>query len=299
MTYSDKTDFSEFIKNAELSPLSKRIYLNKLSVLESHFKKPIFTIIKDATASINALRERYPVDTTYKSVLTVVLTLFRHVPELSKQLSKQHVLWSEAFSHTDKAIEERYKTNEPTEKQSNGYVPYKDIIQKRDELMKGSNERLLLAMYTYIKPLRADFNQIRLYKSLPKDPEPNYIHLKKTGCVLILTEYKTAKTHGVYEKELPPELCDEIQASLDKNPRDYLFETADHKPFDKANSFNKSVNRTLQRIFNKPLTISLIRHAYISTLDFNTLTIKEKEIIAKEMCHTLRLQDQYRLIFKA
>jgi hypothetical protein len=34
------------------------------------------------------------------------------------------------------------------------------------------------------------------------------------------------------------------------------------------------------------------------TLDFNTLTIAEKERIASEMRHTIKIQDQYRLIFQ-
>jgi integrase len=289
-------DLIQYIQKADLSPATKNSYTERIRQLERLFDKPIYTIIKDAP--IKKLRTTYPMDTTYKMYLTVILSLFRHVPHLKEELAKQHTLWTNAFTQADKAIEERYKTNAPTEKQNNGYVAYAEIIQKRDTLKKGTIERLLVAMYTYIKPLRADFNQIRLYKSLPKEHEPNYIHMKKSGCILILNEYKTAKTHGTYEKELPKELCEELQASLESNPRDYLFETTDHKPFDKANSFNKFANRILQRIFEKPLTISLIRHAFISTLDFNTLTIKEKEEIAKEMCHTLRLQDQYRLIFK-
>lgn len=288
-------DLTEYLQTAELSPATKNSYIERIHQLERIFEKPIILIIKEAP--IKKLRTKYPMDTTYKMYLTVILSLFRHVPHLKEEMPKQHAQWTNAFTQADKAIEERYKTNAPTEKQTNGYVPYQEIIEKRDTLRKGSNERLILAMYTYIKPLRADFNQIRLYKTLSKNHEPNYIHMKKTGCILVLNEYKTAKTHGTYEKELPKELCQEINDSLEINPRDYLFETTDNKPFDKTNSFNKYVNRTLQRIFNKPLTISLIRHAYIATLDFNTLTIKEKEEIAKEMCHTLRLQDQYRLIF--
>jgi len=288
-------DLTEYLQKADLSPATKNSYIERIRQLERLFEKPIHLIIKEAP--IKKLRTTYPMDTTYKMYLTVILSLFRHAPHLKEEFAKQHAQWVNAFTEADKAIEERYKTNAPTEKQTNGYVPYQEIIQKRDTLRKGSNERLILAMYTYIKPLRADFNQIRLYKTLPKNHEPNYIHMKKTGCTLFLNEYKTAKTHGTYEKELPKELCQEINDSLEINPRDYLFETTDHKPFDKTNSFNKYVNRTLQRIFNKPLTISLIRHAFIATLDFNTLTIKEKEEIAKEMCHTLRLQDQYRLIF--
>jgi len=53
----------------------------------------------------------------------------------------------------------------------------------------------------------------------------------------------------------------------------------------------------LKKLFNKPLTISLIRHSYINSLDFNKLSVIEKENIAKDMAHTVNTQDRYRLIF--
>ena len=46
------------------------------------------------------------------------------------------------------------------------------------------------------------------------------------------------------------------------------------------NTYTKWCNRVLERLFGRALTVSLIRHAYINTLDFNKLTIKEKEEIA-------------------
>ena len=63
------------------------------------------------------------------------------------------------------------------------------------------------------------------------------------------------------------------------------------------NTYTKWCNRVLERLFGRALTVSLIRHAYINTLDFNKLTIKEKEEIAADMTHSAGMQDKYRLIF--
>jgi hypothetical protein len=232
--------------------------------------------------------------------LSVVLTLFKYADGLKTQLKKAFTLWSNAFKDHDQAVEERYKQNAPTEKHKEGFVPYNEIKAMRWTLPKGSMERLLLALYTDIYPLRADFNKVYLYDApngLPNTTEANYIHLQKKGCRLVLREYKTSGTHGVFEKDLPETLCQEIHDSLEKHPRNWLFINANKEPFELSNSFIHYVNHKLKRIFGKPLTISLIRHSFISTLDFNKLTIAEKEQIAKEMTHTTRLQDQYRLIF--
>lgn len=297
INYDSNTDLLIYLMKAELSELTKQNYKDRLVHLEKQFNQSIFDIIKNAEQSIKKIKQMYNQETTRKVYTSVILSLFRHVPNLKEQLPKQYIQWSNAFKDSDQAVEERYKHNAPTDKQKAGYVPYEEIKQERYKLPKGSIERLLLAMYTDIYPLRADFNKVRLYKTVPVNPEPNYIHMKRNGCILILNEYKTANKHGQFEKELPSSLCKEIHDSLEEKHRDYLFINANKEPFELSNSFTHYANKILKNIFKKPLTISLIRHAFISTLDFNTLTIAEKEAIAKDMCHTTKLQDQYRLIF--
>lgn len=294
----DKTyDFSKVFCNLDLSPVTKESYLDRMRALEKLFNTDMFSIIKDASKSIKILKATYKNEKSLKMYLSLVLSLFRHLPDLKAQLTKSSELWAQAFKETDQAVEEQYKQNKPSDRQLEGYVPFDEIKAKRDSLQKGSIERLLLGMYTHILPLRGDFNKIRLYKSVPTKPEANYIHMTKQKCKLVLTEYKTSATHGTYEKDLPAPLCEEVHESLEKHPRDYLFVTSDRTPFENARSYVKFANRIFAKLFGKPLTISLIRHSFISTLDFNTLTIAEKEAIATDMRHTTRLQDQYRLIF--
>jgi len=296
--FDSSYDFSQVFKDLDLSIVTKQNYIDRMRALEKMFEADLFSIIKDASKSIKHLKAAYAVPSSRKAYLSLVLSLFRHLPELKAQLPKQFALWFEAFKEVDKAIEERYKTNEPSDRQLEGYVPYDEIVEKRDSLQKGSVERLLLGMYTHIYPLRGDFNMVRLYKTVPPKPEANYIHMARNKCKLVLSEYKTASTHGVFEKELPSALCAEIHESLENMPRNYLFVANNRLPFDKPRSYVAFANRVFAKLFGKPLTISLIRHSFISTLDFNTLTIAEKEAIAAEMRHTTRLQDQYRLIFR-
>lgn len=297
MVYDASSDLSAFIMKATLSEITKQGYIERIRQLEKILDKPLFTIIKDAAASIKRIQSVYKVNTSLKSYLSVILSLFRHVPGLKEQLAKPYEAWSEAFKAADKAVEDRYKQNAPTERQEQGYLPWAEIVAKHATLKKGTEDRLLLGMYTLIYPLRADFNKVRLYTVVPKAPEANYIHMRKASCKLSLSEYKTSTKHGVFEKELPTPLCQDIRDSLGSRPRDYLFVMTNGAPYDKSKSFIHYANRAFERIFDRPLTISLLRHSFISSLDFNTLTVAEKEAIAGEMLHTTRLQDQYRLIF--
>lgn len=289
-----------YLSNAKLSPTTLQHYKDRLHHLSNSLNLPIWDIIVQAEKSIKWILKHYTSQSSQKAYLSVVLAVFRYVPDMKCDLPDQHKKWFEAFTKVDKAIMERYKQNKPSEKQEAGYVPFQDIIAKRDELVKGSDERLLLAMYTYIPPMRADFNRVRIYeKRVPKDVGPNYIYYTRKGdCMLQLGEYKTSKSHGIYEKMLPVDLCKEIHASLQKRPRDFLFVTHDGRPFDKPNSYIRYANRLLAKVFHKPLTLSMLRHSFIDQLDFNQLTIAEKEAIANDMGHTTKLQDMYRLIFE-
>lgn len=285
------------IKNADLSNVTKRTYLERLRYMIQDTKTDLYTILTNPKKYLDWIKNHSSSLQTQKSYISAILAVFKHTPDIKKTEQKHYYDWYQGFKEIHHQIDQKYKMNQPTDKQQQAYVPYADIIRKRDELAKGSRERLLLAMYTYLPPLRSDFNQIYLYDKKPASYEhPNYIRLFESSPKLILNEYKTVVKNDSFEKELPPELVSEIKDSLEKEPREWLFMDRNNKPY-KENSYNRWVNRTLQKLFKKALTISLIRHSYINSLDFNKMTIIEKEKIAKDMAHTVNTQDRYRLIF--
>lgn len=299
--FSANHDFLQAIIEAPLSDVSRRVYLERWKVILQHFEVDVFTVLTQPKKFIQWIRTTYDSLATQKSYISAVLAVFRHNVGLKTQRKQAYTQWYDAFKEIHEKIDEKYKKNEPSEKQVAGYVPYEEIVKKRDTLDKGSDEKLLLAFYTYIPPLRCDFNAVRIYEdeNLPSSPEQNYIKLntKQNTARMVLNEFKTSQKMEKYEKDLPDPLVDEIKESLFKKPRDYLFQDRDGKPY-RASSYNKWANRILLRLFNKNLTISLIRHSYINSLDFNKLTVEDKENIAKDMTHTVGTQDRYRLIFE-
>ena len=300
--YKASSNFLDSITNAELSPISKRLYLERWRTLMQHKQQDVFSILKNPTVYVPWIMDHFDAPQTQKSYLSAVLAMFRHNEGLKEQEKRAYDAWYEAFQQVKAVIDAKYKNNEPSDRQLEGYVEFEDITKKRDQLESGSDERLLLAFYTYIPPLRCDLNEVRIFQdeALPHDPPKNFLQIAKGGApkaTLVLTEFKTAKSVKEYRKELPAQLVKEILTSLTCKPRQYVFVDRNLKPY-RASSFRKWANRVLARLFDKPLTISLIRHAFINSLDFNALTIAEKEEIAKDMAHTVGMQDQYRLIFR-
>lgn len=289
-----------FEKNCNLSANTCAAYKTSATTLMKQFEtNDLYQLLKDADKTISWILRKYGAsDASKKNMMAAMLAIFKHNKGLDAELAKAHTKWRAAYEELSDKIDERYKENRPSDKQNEGYVPFEDIVAKRDSLPRGSMDRLLLAMYTYIRPLRGDFNKVRIYttRTVPRQPEMNYIHMPAK--ILVLNEYKTARHNGEYRRDLPPALITEIKDSLSKRPRDYLFvKLADGTPYELANSYVRYANNTLKRLFGCALTLSLIRHSFISSLDFNTLSIAEKEEIAEDMAHTVGMQDKYRFIF--
>lgn len=295
--YNTQSPFIQSIVDASLSPVSKKIYLERLRKLMQTMEKDMFTLITKPKATIAWIKDTYPSMQTQKSYISAVLAVFRHNDGLKTQEKAAYDEWYALFQTVHKEIDERYRRNEPTERQKEAYVPFDEIVHARDELKKGSPERLLFSMYTYIPPLRCDFNKLRIYRNVvPSQAEKNYLLLKGADSKLVLTEFKTEKKAQGYEKMLGEALLNEIEASLEQDPRSWLFMDKNGQPYS-AKSYTQWANRVFAKVLKKPMTVSLIRHAYINSLDFNTLTVAQKEEIAKDMAHTVGTQDRYRLIF--
>lgn len=293
-------DLLQKVVDSDLSENSKENYRMRAHTLEKKLGKSILHIVLHPATYIPEITKLYPTNTSRKAHLSFILSLFRYNPDFTCDHRKVYEQWTEAFQSTHKKVIDRYETNKPTDRQTEGYVPYQDIIKKRDELEAGSIDRLLLGFYTYLKPMRCDYGNVRIYKDrLPaeKEREKNYILLKDDRGTLTLTAFKTVKTYGDHTVELPKPLYDDLTLSLKKDPREWLFVDSNNKP-QSRNTYCSWTLRALKKLFDKPLTVSLIRHSFINQLDMSQLSVKEKKEIAQQMGHNIQTQDVYRLIFK-
>ena len=286
--------------NTTLSEISKKNYAAKIRALSSRAEKPIKYIITHPDVYIPLIQEWYPNPTSYKSHYSTILSLFRYNPSFKAKNMSHVEKWASSFRGADDEVNKRYESNEPSVKQTAGYVPYSEIVKARDELPIGHIHRLLLGCYTYVKPLRCEYGRVAIYKSrVPTDDtiEPNYILFDDDKATLFISKFKTQKHHDSFRIVLPDPLIKDLSASLEEVPRNWLFENANGDPFG-SSQFSKWASKVFLKLFNRPLTVSLIRHSFINELDFNTMSIVDKKEIATSMGHTVAMQDKYRLLFK-
>ena len=176
-------------------------------------------------------------------------------------------------------------------------IYFNQIIEKRDELPIGSIERLLISMYTMIPPARADYFATQILTN-ETPTEKNYIRMgDKVECVL--TDFKTVKTYKSITHDFPVDLITELNESLKKTPRKYLFLNANGKPHTR-NSFVLWARRCLSRIFETDFTLVFFRHAfvthYISTVDPNSITDGQIKEMSDKLGHSPEMFRAYKWI---
>jgi hypothetical protein len=167
-----------------------------------------------------------------------------------------------------------------------------DLITLRDALPDGSIHKLLIGLYTHIPPVRADYYATQILPFGVTPTEPNYIFHSPEKSRLVLTDFKTNKFYKEISHDLPAELHRQLVLSLAASPRTYLFVNKNGEPFTR-NGFTKWATEQLYQISKKGLTITMLRHIYISSLDLNSPPVRLLEI-GKKMGHQLSQQMLYK-----
>jgi hypothetical protein len=148
-------------------------------------------------------------------------------------------------------------------------------------------------MYTYINPVRADYHACKLYddESAATKTE-NYIVKGTSQWKVVLQDYKTYKSYGKIEINVPEVLHLLLVEYLRLYPRVYLFENDSGEPFTRK-TFSTWSARKLEQAFKSPMTLTAIRHSFTGSLDYNVSTV-ELRGIGESMGHSVGTQRQYR-----
>jgi hypothetical protein len=183
-----------------------------------------------------------------------------------------------------------------TERQKKAYVPYKEVCKIRDTLEDGSDEKLLLSLYTEMEPVRSDYGDVEILDREPTKKEigkRNYLVLGKVNKIYF-NEYKTATRYSENELDLPKPVIKQITESLRQDPRKYLF-CDGYGDALKPNNFNRWANRLIQKVLdNKFFTLTMFRHLYLSEgVDLKSCSFEKRKEIAKRMGHDLNQQANY------
>lgn len=283
----------------KLSQASKDHYISKatqLCTITGHDLAWVVAHPKETMQALSKAGKTEPM--TQRAYITTIQAVIKYNPEQHAHRTQ----WAALFTAVDTPVQNKYKNNTASERQLQAYVRWDDILKRREELPRTSDEYLVLSLFTLVPPVRSsDLCSVRLVKS-PTDAaaHPNRLLLRPDGSMQIhIAEFKAKSDRLPHiEYDYPAALCSIIKESLRRQPRDYLLVSPQtQRPYADPNSFTKYVNRTLQKVFGKPVTVNTLRHSFITSLDLNKLTSGQKLEIANMMGQTnTQMQDFYRLL---
>lgn len=304
--------YKNFILNTKfLKQVSKDIYIKKINDILRNVTSyiSIHELLNNPDVYENELYEYFVnnkglynkemSDHTKESYITPILALFYHNMNLKENNVELFGKWKKLHGKFREPIMNKYKKNEPTERQKESYISYDNIVKIRNDLPKGSFERLLLMMYTEIPPVRSDYYRTRIINDEKNigNEENTIIMRKDNSSILFLHKYKTSSIYGTIYIDIPKLLYEEIKASIEKYPREYLFVSKlSGEVFNKENSYTQWANRTLKKVLNNNLfSLTMLRHIYISRRDINIERQSgiDREKIAKIMGHSVETQQKY------
>lgn len=276
-------------------------YVSRLRALVNHLETEIAEILKEPDMYYSKLQEVYPSLTTRKNVLTVLLALLREDADVAEE---DKARWRTLHENLAKHQDVRVKRSEPEQKQIEQYTSFEEIEAKYEELKKDRPHRtfrsslqfVLLSVLVHMRPKRADLGAVQIYEE--KDPsrtDINYVVLRKKGTsYLSMHVYKTSKYYKTVEEDLTAGLLVDIQTSLKRWPREYLFTKENGEPMSN-NTYTVFVKDTFKNMFGKATGVSMLRHIYITEkLNFDDMTMEEQDEEARLMLHTSGLQRRYK-----
>ena len=231
-------------------------------------------------------------------IFSSLMALFLYNEKLKETEKPLFERWKAQQKIIREPIEHKYKSNVPTDRQRDAYMTFEEICDIRDSLPRGSQEKLLLCMYTMIPPVRSDYHHTKIYGKTPTPhPQGNFIVLTSKNPHIILQEYKTASKYNNIVTPVPPELYQEMIYSLAETPRKYLFTSPrTNQPFEIPSTFNTWANRTLKTLTKKKnFSLTMLRHIYITRRDLKLENKSglEQEEVAKQMGHSITTLRRY------
>lgn len=238
----------------------------------------------DLDKTFAAMDKRYSVSST-----RVALTALRKVYPDNERIRKEVANRVTVYKGLD-------KSQVPTQTQIDAHVPWDKIIAWRDSADLPILDKLLVGLYTYLPPQRADYTPMIIVKRLPKTlvDGMNYVVILKKSARFVFHAYKTAKVYGDRIVNVPPPLFALLIAYLGERRDGYLLHDGP-MPWTPTR-LGDNLRRIFLKAFGKLISINALRHSYITKECAGMPSLSALESAAAAMDHSLIWHQTYRHI---
>lgn len=248
--HSDAKVVWKHIDNLDVSLSSKKLYISSILNLLKEQDKPIPQLFNTVMISLKK-------KATEKA----------NSQELTEQQNENNMAWLDII---------------------NSYKSYEKSVKKTD--VNDYKDFMILSLYVLNDPVRADYNDMRVYtKNPPKDISGNYMLWTTRKKDFVFQDYKTASTYGKVVVPINKDLRKIIKLWLTLNPNPEWLMGAEQT----SAWLSLRIRIIMKRLTGKEAGINIIRHAKITYELNGQKTINEKAPLAHNMMHSNAVQEQY------
>jgi integrase len=224
----------------------------------------------------------------FKRARVICCDIFAEFPTSIK------IKWDILIEKLKRQRERLVRENIRTEKEKKNWVTIDELKELDARLRseeRGSQRQLLIAFHVRIPPLRGGDLSYVVFA-----PEGrNHLDLKDGKGFLRVLDHKTRKLYGTLRRFLPEDLVKDVELSLEAQPRTHLFARG-CDPHKTRAQFVKWKNDTFYDLLGKRVTTNIIRHVYVSSGDFNKLSLQNTGARARQLGHSFMTHLAYRRV---
>jgi integrase len=185
------------------------------------------------------------------------------------------------------------------------YLDWESLARKVMRVPRGTIDSALTAIYTFAPPRRlADYCAIRIIVGISDDrlkaldPSGNYLSVNRhmTPGDWCFNVYKTSASLGQQIIAVHPHVVPLLKEYIlrdELKDGDLLFPDYRGRPY---TNFSRFVAQTFERWTGKPVSVDLLRHAFITMSLARRPTLNERRQLAWEMGHSLSVQATYEVL---
>jgi hypothetical protein len=260
-------------------------------------------IKNDIEPTINALREHYKNDNSFKSYVNILVVITSHLKTLNKSvyqtLTKLNIFLTQQ-------IQEKRKENKIEEGDEDKIIDLdKTTISKNLNKLDDIRDKLIFGLYTLFPARREEWRFTKITSETNKeklnDPSNNFLIISTKPKRIIFNNYKTDKSYGQQIFNIDDEdldsLIDNYIISNGLKNGDYLFSLdRSKKEIISQPNFSKLVSNIFFKVYNIPISIRYLRMSWTSDLLNKNPSVQQMEILANQMGHGLSEQQKYKKI---
>jgi hypothetical protein len=258
-------------------------------------------MMMDVEGSYARLDAAIPSRESLRTVLTALISTLKNCrgPGCSGEAMRKALSgWRGKLAPVSADLIRERETNVGTPAMLAAKVSWSEVVDVLARLSReefASRTHLLLAMYSMIPPRRqADYYRVSILEVPPVEEHRHAAWLVVSQpMVLVVREYKTAKSYAKWTKELPAGLSKVVRASLVASPRGFLFQGADGRQFSTVEAYKKMSNRVLKSLFGPDASVNSLRHSYATYVNQQNPSLAERKRVARDMGHSLMTSLSY------